>query len=165
MLRLKARASLLSGDLRGSCGPERLSRATMRNIRQNLFLAFVYNAIGVPCRGCAVSVHRHPDQSDLGERRDDAELRVRHRQCPAPAPGSTLAKRDALAGSRGEARDHIRHASVAVGSGCVQQPGVIALHGERNSGNRGHNLLVFGKISDRTGWRIWSVSRSTTELS
>ncbi len=29
-------------------GARRLSRATMRNIRQNLFLAFVYNAVGVP---------------------------------------------------------------------------------------------------------------------
>jgi P-type Cu+ transporter len=40
--------TLMSGDLRGIVRARRLSRATMRNIRQNLFLAFVYNAVGVP---------------------------------------------------------------------------------------------------------------------
>jgi Cu+-exporting ATPase len=40
--------TLVSGDLRGVARARRLSRATMKNIRQNLFLAFVYNAIGVP---------------------------------------------------------------------------------------------------------------------
>ena len=40
--------TLLQSDLRGIVRARRLSRATMRNIRQNLFLAFVYNAVGVP---------------------------------------------------------------------------------------------------------------------
>jgi Cu+-exporting ATPase len=40
--------TLVKGDLRGIVRARRLSRATMRNIRQNLFLAFVYNALGVP---------------------------------------------------------------------------------------------------------------------
>ena len=40
--------TLVKGDLRAIARARRLSRATMRNIRQNLFLAFVYNAIGVP---------------------------------------------------------------------------------------------------------------------
>jgi Cu+-exporting ATPase len=40
--------TLVSGDLRGIVRARRLSRATMRNIRQNLFFAFVYNTIGVP---------------------------------------------------------------------------------------------------------------------
>jgi Cu+-exporting ATPase len=40
--------TLLKGDLRGIIRARRLSRATMTNIRQNLFLAFVYNAVGVP---------------------------------------------------------------------------------------------------------------------
>jgi Cu+-exporting ATPase len=40
--------TLVKGDLRSIVRARRLSRATMRNIRQNLFLAFVYNAIGVP---------------------------------------------------------------------------------------------------------------------
>ena len=40
--------TLVKGDLRGIVRARKLSRATMKNIRQNLFLAFVYNAIGVP---------------------------------------------------------------------------------------------------------------------
>ena len=40
--------TLVQGDLRAIVRALRLSRATMKNIRQNLFLAFVYNAIGVP---------------------------------------------------------------------------------------------------------------------
>ena len=40
--------TLVTGDLRALVRARRLSRATMRNIRQNLFLAFVYNAVGVP---------------------------------------------------------------------------------------------------------------------
>jgi Cu+-exporting ATPase len=40
--------TLLKGDLRGIVRARRLSRATMTNIRQNLFFAFVYNVLGVP---------------------------------------------------------------------------------------------------------------------
>ena len=40
--------TLVQGDLRAIVRARRLSRATMKNIRQNLFLAFVYNAVGVP---------------------------------------------------------------------------------------------------------------------
>ena len=40
--------TLVSGDLRAIARARRLSKVTMRNIRQNLFLAFVYNAVGVP---------------------------------------------------------------------------------------------------------------------
>ena len=43
-----AGVTLVKGDLTGIVRARRLSRATMRNIRQNLFLAFVYNAAGVP---------------------------------------------------------------------------------------------------------------------
>jgi len=43
-----AGVTLVKGDLRGIVRAQRLSRATMRNIRQNLFFAFVYNALGVP---------------------------------------------------------------------------------------------------------------------
>jgi Cu+-exporting ATPase len=38
----------VKGDLRGIVRARRLSDATMRNIRQNLFFAFIYNTIGVP---------------------------------------------------------------------------------------------------------------------
>jgi P-type Cu+ transporter len=40
--------TLLKGDLEGILRARKLSHATMRNIRQNLFFAFVYNAVGVP---------------------------------------------------------------------------------------------------------------------
>jgi P-type Cu+ transporter len=43
-----AGVTLLKGDLRGIAKALRLSRRTMRNIRQNLFFAFIYNALGVP---------------------------------------------------------------------------------------------------------------------
>ncbi|MDG2050740.1 MAG: heavy metal translocating P-type ATPase [Myxococcota bacterium] len=43
-----AGVTLLQGDLRGILRARRLSSAAMRNIRQNLFFAFVYNAVGVP---------------------------------------------------------------------------------------------------------------------
>jgi Cu+-exporting ATPase len=43
-----AGVTLVTGDLRGAVRALRLGRATMRNIRQNLFFAFVYNVVGVP---------------------------------------------------------------------------------------------------------------------
>ncbi|HEX2151422.1 MAG TPA: HAD-IC family P-type ATPase, partial [Stellaceae bacterium] len=43
-----AGVTLVRGDLRGIVRARRLSRATMRNIRQNLFLAFAFNALAVP---------------------------------------------------------------------------------------------------------------------
>jgi Cu+-exporting ATPase len=43
-----AGVTLVKGDLRGIVRARRLSRGTMRNIRQNLFFAFIYNMLGVP---------------------------------------------------------------------------------------------------------------------
>ena len=43
-----AGVTLVKGDLRGIVRARRLSRATMRNIKQNLFFAFVYNTVGIP---------------------------------------------------------------------------------------------------------------------
>jgi Cu+-exporting ATPase len=43
-----AGVTLVKGDLRGIVRAIRLSRATMKNIKQNLFFAFVYNTLGVP---------------------------------------------------------------------------------------------------------------------
>jgi Cu+-exporting ATPase len=40
--------ALLTGDLRGIMRARRLGKAVMRNVRQNLFFAFVYNAAGIP---------------------------------------------------------------------------------------------------------------------
>ena len=46
-----ARVTLVKGDLRGIVRARQLSNATMQNIRQNLFFAFIYNALGVPVAG------------------------------------------------------------------------------------------------------------------
>ena len=46
-----AAVTLIGGDLRGVVRARRLSQATMRNIRQNLFFAFAYNTLGVPVAG------------------------------------------------------------------------------------------------------------------
>jgi Cu+-exporting ATPase len=46
--------TLVKGDLRGIVKAIRLSRATMRNVKQNLFFAFFYNAIGVPLAAVGV---------------------------------------------------------------------------------------------------------------
>lgn len=43
-----AGVTLVAGDLRGVAAAENLSRRTMNNIRQNLFFAFIYNALGIP---------------------------------------------------------------------------------------------------------------------
>ena len=43
-----AQVTLVGGDLRGLVRARRLSEATVRNIRQNLFFAFGYNALGIP---------------------------------------------------------------------------------------------------------------------
>ena len=43
-----AGVTLVKGDLRGIERARALSRGTMRNIRQNLFFAFVYNVLGIP---------------------------------------------------------------------------------------------------------------------
>jgi Cu+-exporting ATPase len=46
--------TLVKGDLRGVVRARKLSRNTMRNIRQNLFFAFVYNMLGLPIAGGAL---------------------------------------------------------------------------------------------------------------
>ena len=46
-----AGVTLVKGDLAGIARAQMLSRATIRNIRQNLFFAFAYNALGVPVAG------------------------------------------------------------------------------------------------------------------
>src|SRR4029077_16382513 len=47
--------TLISGSLTGVVTAIRLSRATMRNIRQNLFFALIYNAIGIPLAAVELS--------------------------------------------------------------------------------------------------------------
>ena len=85
-----AGVTLMSGDPRGLVTAIALSRATMANIRQNLFWAFAYNVVLIPvAMGVAVPVHGDPARSDPGRGRDGAVLgdgRV-ERPAAAPVPG------------------------------------------------------------------------------
>ena len=84
-----AGVTLVKGDLRGIVRARRLSRATMRNIRQNLFFAFVYNALGVPiAAGVLYPGVRPAAEPDDRQRGDELQLGVGDRQRAAAAAGS-----------------------------------------------------------------------------
>ena len=86
-----AGVTLIKGDLRGLVRARSLSQATMANIRQNLFFAFIYNAIGVPiAAGVLYPFFRNSTQPDACKRRDDIQLSLRDRQCPEVAPARAL---------------------------------------------------------------------------
>ena len=83
-----AGVTLVKGDLRGIVRARRLSRATMRNIRQNLFFAFIYNVLGRADRGWrSLSVARTAAQPDDRQRGDDVQLGLGHRQRPSVEAG------------------------------------------------------------------------------
>ncbi len=86
-----AGVTLVKGDLNGIVRSIKLSRATMRNIRQNLFFAFVYNALGVPIAAGVlypfIGLLVEPD--DCGSRHE-LQLRLRDHQCPAAAQCKTV---------------------------------------------------------------------------
>ena len=83
--------TLLKGDLRGIEKAIRLSRAMMRNIRQNLFFAFVYNSLGIPDRRRrALSVFRHSAQPDHCWCGDVLLVCKCDRQCPTFACSPAL---------------------------------------------------------------------------
>ena len=83
--------TLVKGDLRGIEKAIRFSRAMMRNIRQNLFFAFIYNALGDPDRRRrALSFLRHPAQPDHCRRSDVLFVRERDRQRPPSANSASL---------------------------------------------------------------------------
>ena len=85
--------TLLKGDLRGIEKAIRLSRAMMRNIRQNLFFAFIYNAARHPHRRRrALSVLRPAAQPDDRGRRDEPQLRLGDRQRAALAASCAPAR-------------------------------------------------------------------------
>ncbi len=76
-----AAITLVKGDLRGIVRARALSKATMRNIRQNLFFAFVYNVIGVPlAAGVLYPFLRIAAQPHDRERRHDFQFGLRDRQ-------------------------------------------------------------------------------------
>ena len=73
-----AGVTLVKGDLRGIARARSLSRGTMRNIRQNLFFAFLYNALGVPiAAGILYPVFGCSQPHDC-ERGDNVQFGLRH---------------------------------------------------------------------------------------
>ena len=81
-----AGVTLVKGDLTGILKARRLSAATMRNIRQNLFFAFVYNAAGVPiAAGVLYPVFGLAAVADRRGGGDGALLGQRHRECAEAA--------------------------------------------------------------------------------
>ncbi len=83
--------TLIRGDLRGIVKARRLSHHTMNNIRQNLFFAFFYNALGVPAGGRRpLPLLRHSAQPHDRRRRHELQLRLRHRQRPPPPQRETV---------------------------------------------------------------------------
>ena len=108
-----AGVTLVKGDLRGIARARVLSRATMRNIRQNLFFAFVYNVLGVPIAAGvlypALGLLLSPDDR---RRRDERELGLGHHERAAAAGSAVVAdtslrtgreRRGLVRGWRGEA--------------------------------------------------------------
>ena len=77
--------TLVKGDLRGLVRARRLSEATMRNIKQNLFFAFVYNALGVPVAAGVLYPFMAAAEPDHRRRGDEPLLGVGDRQRAAPA--------------------------------------------------------------------------------
>jgi Cu+-exporting ATPase len=74
--------TLVKGDLAGIGRAVEISRAVMRNIRQNLFFAFVYNALGIPvAAGILYPVDGNSAQSHDRRSRDVVVIGLRHRQC------------------------------------------------------------------------------------
>jgi Cu+-exporting ATPase len=73
--------TLVEGDHRGIAKAIRLSRATMPNRRQNMFVAFVYNGLGVPiASGIFLPFLSIASQTDHCRRRDERQSRVSHRE-------------------------------------------------------------------------------------
>ena len=86
-----AGVTLVKGDLAGIARARALSRATMRNIRQNLFFAFVYNALGIPiAAGVLYPVVRPAAQPDDRGAGDVAQFGLGDRQRAAAAAGAAV---------------------------------------------------------------------------
>jgi len=84
--------TLVKGDLEGILRARAISRASVWNIRENLFFAFVYNALGIPLAAGAL----YPRVRDSPQPHDrfgghEPQLRLRDHERPAPAPASAIA--------------------------------------------------------------------------
>ncbi len=81
-----AQITLVKGDLRGIATARKLSEATVRNMKENLLFAFLYNGLGVPrCRRRAVPLYRLAALADDCRTGDEPKLGIRGRQRTAAA--------------------------------------------------------------------------------
>ena len=85
-----AAVTLVKGDLRGIVRGRKLSKAAMRNIRQNLFFALIYNSVGVPWRRANFIPGWDFAQSHARGGGPDVQFRVRHQQRAAAAPAGAV---------------------------------------------------------------------------
>ena len=115
-----ASVTLVKGDLRGIVKARKLSRATMRNIRQNLFFAFFYNMLGVPiAAGILYPFFGIALKPDDRQRRDDFQLGVGDYQCAAAEPFEALMPEDwAAARLTGSGCSEFIKALIRCGSQC-----------------------------------------------
>ena len=112
-----AGVTLVKGDLGGIARARLLAQGTMRNIRQNLFFAFVYNAAGVPvAAGRALPDLRGPALTDARRAGDEPFLGLRHRQFPAFARDSFVEAIVVAVGGPG-----------AAGAGHLARPDAVML--------------------------------------
>ena len=85
--------TLVKGDLNGIVRARILAEATIRNIKQNLFFAFVYNALGVPvAAGVLYPAVRHVAVADAGRRGDEPVVGIGDRQRAAAADIETMTR-------------------------------------------------------------------------
>ena len=141
-----AGVTLVKGDLAGIARARALSRATMRNIRQNLVLAFVYNVLGIPlAAGVLYPAFGLLLQPDRRRRGDEPEFGLRDRQRAAAAlraavtslrfPARAISSSGERArGGRSAARGVLFAAGAAAGGGHAQ-------HSNRSSKDVGINRV------------------------
>jgi len=84
-----AGVTLVNCDLRGILRARLLSRATMKNIKQNLFFAFVYNALGIPI-AAGVLYPFYGTQSDPRRGSHELQLRIGDRERLAAQQGEDM---------------------------------------------------------------------------
>ncbi|MFE7754522.1 heavy metal translocating P-type ATPase [Streptomyces sp. NPDC057418] len=126
--------TLISGSLTGVVTAIRLSRATMRNIRQNLFFALIYNAVGVPLAAGALyplwGIRLSPiiaaaamALSSLSVVTNSSRLRRWHTSPLPPATAEPVGTQVESAADRPPATEHGRHRSLRPATGEASQPG------------------------------------------
>ena len=98
-----AAPTLFKGDLGAIVRARRLSRAIRRNIRQNLFFAFIFNGLAIPDRRRRpLPGLRPPAQPNDRQRRDERQLGARRQQRLPPPPRAALTLTDVNGHSIGE---------------------------------------------------------------